>query len=38
MRIQIAYFLFEARNPSAEREAFFARLQVFVSWMVSVQV
>ncbi|MGR2707914.1 nucleotidyltransferase domain-containing protein [Pseudomonas sp. ArH3a] len=37
MRIQIAYFLFEARNPSAEREAFFARLQAFVSWMVSVQ-
>jgi len=37
MRIQIAYFLFEARNPSAEREAFSTRLQAFVSWMVSVQ-
>lgn len=35
MRIQIAYFLFEARNPSAERELFIARLQTFVSWMVS---
>lgn len=35
MRIQIAYFLFEARNPSAEREAFCTRLQAFVSWMVS---
>jgi uncharacterized protein len=37
MRIQIAYFLFEARNPSAEREAFSTRLQAFVSWLVSVQ-
>ncbi|NVZ23570.1 nucleotidyltransferase domain-containing protein [Pseudomonas costantinii] len=37
MRIQIAYFLFEARNPSAEREAFSTRLQSFVAWMVSQQ-
>ncbi|WP_448651510.1 nucleotidyltransferase domain-containing protein [Pseudomonas fluorescens] len=37
MRVQIAYFLFEARNPSAEREAFATRLQAFVSWMVSQQ-
>ncbi|MGU9811337.1 nucleotidyltransferase domain-containing protein [Pseudomonas sp. LF052] len=38
MRVQIAYFLFEARNPSAECAAFSARLQAFVSWMVSEQV
>lgn len=37
MRIQIAYFLFEARNPSAEHEPFNTRLQAFVSWMVSQQ-
>ncbi|MGR3885709.1 nucleotidyltransferase domain-containing protein [Pseudomonas sp. 1152_12] len=37
MRIQIAYFLFEARNPSAERETFSTRLQAFVNWMVSAQ-
>lgn len=37
MRIQIAYFLFEARNPSAEREAFTTRLQALVTWMVSQQ-
>ncbi|WP_248750086.1 nucleotidyltransferase domain-containing protein [Pseudomonas sp. MWU15-20650] len=37
MRVQIAYFLFEARNPSAEREAFCTRLQAFVTWMVSQQ-
>ncbi|XVJ50336.1 nucleotidyltransferase domain-containing protein (plasmid) [Pseudomonas sp. UBT] len=37
MGIQIAYFLFEARNPSAEREPFNTRLQAFVSWMVSQQ-
>lgn len=38
MRIQIAYFLFEARNPSAEGEPFSVRLQTFIAWMVSQQV
>lgn len=37
MRVQIAYFLFEARNPSAEGEAFATRLRAFLSWMVSAQ-
>lgn len=37
MRIQIAFFLFEARNPSAEGEAFVARLKTFVAWMVLQQ-
>ena len=37
MRVQIAYFLFEARNPSAECAAFSTRLRAFVSWMVSPQ-
>lgn len=37
MRIQMAFFLFEARNPSAEREPFLARLDTFVAWMVSEQ-
>lgn len=37
MRIQIAYFLFEARNPSAEGEPFTTRLQAFIDWMVSQQ-
>ncbi|OIN46082.1 DNA polymerase III subunit beta [Pseudomonas azotoformans] len=32
---QVAFFLFEARNPSADRERFAARLQDFLSWMVS---
>ena len=34
---QIAYFLFEARNPSAEGEAFLLRLDAFVDWMVLQQ-
>lgn len=37
MRVQVAYFLFEARNPSAEREPFLSRLDAFVAWMVSQQ-
>lgn len=37
MRIQVAYFLFEACNPSAEGEPFTTRLQAFVTWMVSQQ-
>ena len=37
MRIQIAYFLFEARNPSAEGEPFTTRLRAFIDWMVSQQ-
>lgn len=37
MRIQVAFFLFEARNPSAEREPFLARLDAFVAWMVLQQ-
>lgn len=37
MRIQVAYLLFEARNPSAERDAFLTRLDAFVAWMVSQQ-
>ncbi|WP_438868845.1 nucleotidyltransferase domain-containing protein [Pseudomonas sp. L1(2025)] len=37
MRIQVAYFLFEARNPSAEGEAFTTRLRAFIDWMVSQQ-
>ncbi|WP_420094164.1 nucleotidyltransferase domain-containing protein [Pseudomonas fluorescens] len=32
---QIAYFLFEARNPSAECAAFLQRLDAFVEWMAS---
>ena len=36
MRVQIAYFLFEARNPNAECEVFSTRLRAFLSWMVSV--
>lgn len=32
---QVAFFLFEARNPSADRERFAARLQDFLGWMVS---
>ncbi|CRM51232.1 putative nucleotidyltransferases [Pseudomonas sp. 24 E 13] len=32
---QIAYFLFEARNPSAECAAFLQRLEAFVEWMAS---
>ncbi|AZF21783.1 nucleotidyltransferase domain-containing protein [Pseudomonas sp. R3-52-08] len=35
MITQIAYFLFEARNPSAEGEAFLLRLDAFIDWMVS---
>lgn len=35
MRVQIAYFLFEARNPSAECEAYSTRLRAFLSWMAS---
>ncbi|MCK3828992.1 MULTISPECIES: DNA polymerase III subunit beta [unclassified Pseudomonas] len=35
MRVHIAYFLFEARNPSAECETFSTRLRAFLSWMVS---
>ena len=35
MRVQIAYFLFEARNPSAECEAFSTRLRAFLDWMAS---
>jgi predicted nucleotidyltransferase len=34
---QVAFFLFEARNPSAEGDQFCIRLQAFVDWMVSVQ-
>ncbi|MBI6655594.1 nucleotidyltransferase domain-containing protein [Pseudomonas carnis] len=37
MRVQIAYFLFEARNPSAEREVFTTRLRAFLSWLVAAQ-
>jgi predicted nucleotidyltransferase len=37
MRIQIAYFLFEARNPSAERDQFSTRLHTFLAWMVAQQ-
>lgn len=37
MRIQVAYLLFEARNPSAERDPFLSRLDAFVAWMVSQQ-
>lgn len=37
MRITIAFFLFEARNPSAEREAFSTRLLTFLTWMVACQ-
>ncbi|MEG8234805.1 nucleotidyltransferase domain-containing protein [Pseudomonas orientalis] len=32
---QIAYFLFEARNPSAESAAFLQRLEAFVEWMAA---
>jgi len=32
---QVAFFLFEARNPSADRETFTARLQAFQAWMVA---
>lgn len=35
MMIHVAFFLFEARNPSADGEKFSARLQAFLSWMVS---
>jgi hypothetical protein len=35
MITQIAYFLFEARNPSAEGEAFLRRLDAFIDWMGS---
>lgn len=35
MRIQIAYFLFEARNPNADCEPFTTRLRAFIDWMVS---
>ncbi|AZF42886.1 hypothetical protein C4J87_2729 [Pseudomonas sp. R1-43-08] len=35
MITQIAYFLFEARNPSAEGEAFLLRLDAFLDWMAS---
>ncbi|NVH60413.1 nucleotidyltransferase domain-containing protein [Pseudomonas simiae] len=35
MMIQVAFFLFEARNPSADGEKFSVRLQAFLSWMVS---
>lgn len=38
MRVQIAYFLFEARNPSAEGEAFTTRLRAFLSWMASALI
>lgn len=34
---QIAFFLFEARNPSAATENFCARLRAFLDWMVSQQ-
>ncbi|MBN2976913.1 DNA polymerase III subunit beta [Pseudomonas fluorescens] len=34
---QIAFFLFEARNPEAEAGHFSSRLQAFLSWMVSLQ-
>lgn len=35
MRVQIAYFLFEARNPSAGCEVFSTRLRAFLSRVVS---
>jgi predicted nucleotidyltransferase len=38
MRVQIAYFLFEARNPCAEGEVFCTRLRAFLSWMVLAQI
>lgn len=31
---QVAFFLFEARNPGADSERFLARLQAFLGWMV----
>lgn len=34
MMVNVAFFLFEARNPSADGENFSARLQAFLSWMV----
>ncbi|WP_455826736.1 nucleotidyltransferase domain-containing protein [Pseudomonas graminis] len=34
---QIAFFLFEARNPSAPTDNFCARLRAFLDWMVSQQ-
>ncbi|KJZ51320.1 nucleotidyltransferase domain-containing protein [Pseudomonas marginalis] len=34
---QVAFFLFEARNPSADSEKFLDRLQAFLGWMVSQQ-
>lgn len=34
---QVAYFLFEARNPSATADNFCARLQAFLDWMVAQQ-
>ncbi|MPR01893.1 nucleotidyltransferase domain-containing protein [Pseudomonas sp. MAFF 212408] len=37
MRVQVAYFLFEARNPSAEGEAFCTRLQTFLSWLLAAR-
>ncbi|WP_248730509.1 nucleotidyltransferase domain-containing protein [Pseudomonas sp. MWU13-2517] len=37
MVVQVAFFLFEARNPSADSEKFSARLQAFVAWMASQQ-
>ena len=37
MITQVAFFLFEARNPSADGEKFSARLLAFLSWMVSQQ-
>ncbi|MBC3248134.1 nucleotidyltransferase domain-containing protein [Pseudomonas lurida] len=32
---QVAFFLFEARNPSADSEKFSARLSAFLGWMIS---
>lgn len=37
MVTQVAFFLFEARNPGAAGDQFCARLQVFVEWLVSQQ-
>lgn len=37
MITQVAFFLFEARNPEAEVDNFTTRLQTFLGWMASQQ-
>jgi predicted nucleotidyltransferase len=37
MITQVAFFLFEARNPEAQADTFTTRLQTFMGWMASQQ-